>query len=433
MNRRNESTIRRSLLYDEATGLPGHLLTLELLDRLISLAHRNDRVVALLELGVYGKSGAPTGSPCDSVFRRLAGILKATIRNSDFIGVDEDRNFVIVFADLFSPGDANKVVTRLIQRLRREMAEDLGTLTLAGGISLCPIDGTDTESLLQKARNAHRSAIRNKTIVAFASQQISQSILEQTVLEERLLQALDTGELGVRYRIQYGLTSNRAEGIEALLYWRHPEFGMISSSALVTLAEDLGLSVKLGTFVLEHAIAHHHIWSGNPADSLDLLVYLPASSFIDRRFLDIVHRVLAEMDIPPGRLSLGFPEWSILQNPEKSSQVLPAFADLGVRLSVFGFGGGYTSLAGLVLYPVDSITLDSTVVRNGITDLRARRMLEAIMAASTRLNCPVIASGVQTTEQAEWLRDLGCTRAQGPLFGPPVEGEALALQLSGPY
>ena len=205
---------------------------------------------------------------------------------------------------------------------------------------------------------------------------------------------------------------------------------MISPGALVGLAEDLGLSIRVGTFVLEQALLAYGKWTRNSDSSLELLIYTPAPSFIDQRFVSIVTSVLDNAPLAPERLSLGLPESSILQNPEKSSTVLAAFADLGIKLSVFGFGAGHASLTALILYPLHRLTLDSTLVRNGLSDTRARLLVETTMAAAKKLGKPVTASGLQTEEQAAWLRSLGCSRAQGPLFGSPVTAEEIGELLN---
>lgn len=160
-----------------------------------------------------------------------------------------------------------------------------------------------------------------------------------------------------------------------------------------------------------------------------MLIYLPAPGFINQRFVNILREVLAESPVAPNTLLLGLSESSILQSPEKSASVLAAFTEMGIGLSLFGFGSGHASLAGLILYPIDTLTLDSALVRSGLLDDRARLMVETTMAVAQKLERRVTASGVQTPEQAAWLRSLGCNRAQGPLFGRPVAAEEIGRLL----
>jgi len=436
MIRSTETRPRYPALYHTPTGFPNSLLTRELLVRWIALAQRSDRIVAVLDLKLLAAGEPDTGSAAgtmERIIQVVATTLRGTIRHSDFGGISEDGSFVVTFGNLFSPGDANKVVTRLMRELRRRTVNEFEQAHLVGGISLYPVDGADADSLLLSAREARDAAARKNTLFEFASQRISQNIVQHTILEDRLLQAVDSGELKVRYRPQYGLASNRIESIEALVYWQHPELGMISPGALVGLAEDLGLSLKVGTFVLGQAVANHHKWIQEIGNTVELLIYTPTQSFVDRRFVDIVDQLLIDCPAAADSLWLGLSESSILQNPEKSAGVLAAFTDIGVRLSVFGFGAGHSSLAGLVLYPLHGLTLDSTLIRNGLSDDRARLMVETAMAAAQKLELPVTASGLQTLAQADWLRSLGCSRAQGPLFGPPVTaGEIGELLRSEP-
>lgn len=421
-----------SALYDAATGLPNIALTRELLRRWIALAQRHDRIVALLDLKQMGKRQAAPEPSADGLaqqFRMISAVLQNTIRHSDFCGLSEDGSWLITFGGLFSPGDAYRVVNRLLRELRKQTPLEWDEPNLVGGISLYPVDGGDADSLMRRARKARDAASRSNTPFEFSSQRISQNIVQHTVLEDRLLQALNSGELLVRYRPQYGLISQRMESIEALVFWQHPELGMISPGQLVGLAEDLGLSITIGTFVLEQAMESQQKWRRQSRNPLELLVYLPAPSFIDRRFVEIVRNLLKSAELEPGTLSLGLSESSILQNPEKSSAVLAAFADSSVRLSVFGFGAGHSSLAGLILYPIHSLTLDSTLARSGLTDKRARLLVETSLAAANKLGLTVTAAGLQRKEQAEWLKALGCNRAQGPLFGQPVSADAIGKML----
>jgi len=429
VNQSIDTDLRHPALYDNVTGLPTTLLTRELLQRWITLAQRSDRIVAVLDLKIDQGDETDRINTAEAVSRHLSSVsetIQSTIRHSDFSGIDDDGAFIVTFGNLFSPGDANKVVTRLVRELRKRDTVESGKPKLAIGVSLYPVDGTDADALLNSARKARDLVALGNTVFEFASPQISQSIVEHTVLEERLLQALDTGEVKINYRPNYGLASKRIESIEALVYWQHPEFGVISPGALVALSEDLGLSIKVGTFVLEQAVADYREWSRNLDKSIELLIYAPAPSFIDRRFVSIVQSILTGSSVAPHSLSLGLSESSILRSPEKSADVLTAFADIGIRLSVFGFGAGHSSLAGLILYPIHSLTLDSTLVRNGLSDKRALLMMETAMAAADKLDLAVTASGVQTEEQFEWLRSLGCSRAQGPLFGSPISAEKIS-------
>ena len=436
MNQRSDPPPSHPMLYDAATGLPNILLTRELLQRWIALAQRSDRIVAVLNLKLLTADTPAPESTANALSRHLPMLVEALrhkVRHSDFGGISEDGALIITFGNLFSPGDANRVVTRLLRELRRRIAMEPGESGLSGGVSLYPVDGTDVDSLLICARKARDKATLNNAYFEFYSPQISHNIVQHTVLEDRLLQAIEYGELTVRYRPQYGLTSNRVEGIEALVHWQHPELGMISPGALVALAEDLGLSIKIGTFVLEQAVACHSEWSRGTGHQVELLIYLPAPGFIDRHFVGILREVLTKYPVVQNSLSLGLFESNILQRPERSAGILAALTEMGVRLSVFGFGAGHCSLAGLILYPLHSLTLDSTLVRNGLLDARARLMVETIMAAAQKLQRPITASGVQTRQQADWLRSLGCSRAQGPLFGPPVTaGEIGPLLEAGP-
>jgi len=419
-------------LYDAATGLPNMLLTRELLQRWIALAQRNDRIVAVLDLKLIDNPPPEAAAEADSLpqqFQMISAALQNSIRHSDFCGLSDDASFIITFGGLFSPGDTYRVVNRLLRELRKQTPLEWDEPNLVGGISLYPVDGSDANSLILHAREARDIASRGNTHFEFFSHQISQNIVQHTVLEDRLLQALSSGELQVRYRPQYGLESRRIESIEALIFWQHPEHGLISPGQLVTLAEDLGLSITIGTFVLEQAIESQHMWRRQSGNALELLVYLPAPSFIDRRFVEIVRNLQDESELEPGTLSLGLSESSILQNPEKSSAVLAAFADSGVRLSVFGFGAGHSALAGLILYPIHSLTLDSVLTRNGLADPRARLLVETALAAADKLGLPVTAAGLQREEQARWLKALGCNRAQGPLFGQPVSADAIGKLL----
>ncbi|MCB1829466.1 MAG: GGDEF domain-containing protein [Chromatiaceae bacterium] len=429
MNQSTAAGPRHPALYDATTGLPNILLTRELLNRWISLAQRSDRIVAVLDLKVLAVEEGESRTE-QRKFQAVTAALQSIIRHSDFSGISEQGTFIVTFGNLFSPGDANRVVTRLMRELRRRTPLEFDEPILTGGISLYPADGTDADSLLLNARSARDAAARKGTGFEFYSQRISQNIVQYTILEDRLLQAVSTGELVARYRPHYRMEGKQIESVEALVYWQHPELGMISPGALVGLAEDLGLSIRVGTFVLEQALLAYGKWTRNSDSSLELLIYTPAPSFIDQRFVSIVTSVLDNAPLAPERLSLGLPESSILQNPEKSSTVLAAFAELGIKLSVFGFGAGHASLTALILYPLHRLTLDSTLVRNGLSDTRARLLVETTMAAAKKLGKPVTASGLQTEEQAAWLRSLGCSRAQGPLFGSPVTAEEIGELLN---
>jgi EAL domain-containing protein (putative c-di-GMP-specific phosphodiesterase class I) len=255
---------------------------------------------------------------------------------------------------------------------------------------------------------------------------MNDAAVERLELENGLRQAVARGEFRLHYQPQIDLASNEVVGVEALVRWQHPDLGLVPPLKFITLAEETGLIVPIGKWVLAAACAQHVAWLRQGLPPVAVAVNLSLRQFADPQLLGDIAAALRESGMPAGMLELEITESMVMQNPDRVVQLLRAIKEMGVRLAIDDFGTGYSSLAQLKRFPIDTLKIDRSFIRDIPQDVEDKAITEAIIAMARTLGLIVIAEGVETAAQQAFLREHGCDQMQGYFFSKPVEAGKFA-------
>ncbi|MBI3779366.1 MAG: EAL domain-containing protein [Gammaproteobacteria bacterium] len=422
--------------HDELTDLPNRALLLDRLKQATIEARRHGRQLAVIGLNidrfkfVNETHGHEAG---DAVLKAAAERLATCVRPGDTVARLGGDEFAIALADLAHADD----VTRVLQKIMAcadtpfSVAGNDLFITVSVGVALFPLDGEDPETLLKNAAVAMHQA---KTHgggggYQFYSAQMASLAAEHLALESGLRRALERKEFVLHYQPQVNLHTGAVTGMEALIRWNHPEQGMISPARFIPLAEETGLIVPIGEWVLETACAQIRVWEDAGQPPLRVAVNISAQHFKQPGLDETIRRILQETGVDPRRLDIELTESALAQNPETISGVLNNLERLGVQISIDDFGTGYSSLSYLKRFPVDVLKIDQSFVRDITTDPDDAAIVMAIIGMAHALGIQTIAEGVETKEQLEFLRKHGCEAMQGYYFSKPLPAADVAALL----
>ncbi len=441
--KRAQAELAHQALHDPLTGLPNRLLFLDRLE--VALAHlgRRDGAVAVLFLDldrfklINDSHGHEVG---DQVLMEMAGRLRGLLRPSDTLSRFGGDEFTILCEGVSDDEDAIAVAERIADALAEPvpLADREVFLSASIGIALGRDRAMSAGALLRDADAAMYGAKeRGRSRYAIFDGAMRLRGAERLETETSLRRAIERGELRVHYQPEVDLATGRAVGVEALVRWAHPERGLVAPGEFIPVAEDTGLIVPIGEWVLREACRQAHEWQGRFGDEpLRMAVNLSGRQLADANLHDAVAGALADADLPPDLLCLEITESAVTEDPTRARVTLRALKQLGVRLAIDDFGVGFSSLSQIrQLPPADEIKID----RSFISGLGRNREDEAIIASvislAQSLEGETIGEGVETAEQADRLRDLGCDHAQGFHFarpGPAAEvGKLLAAAAFG--
>jgi EAL domain-containing protein (putative c-di-GMP-specific phosphodiesterase class I) len=300
-------------------------------------------------------------------------------------------------------------------------------VTTSIGIAMFPADGEDEPTLMKNADIAMYFAKKEgKNNFQFYSNELKAQSLERLVLETNLRSALDNNELRLEYQAQINLKSQSICGVEALLRWDNPDLGSVPPGQFIPVAEETGLIVPIGRWVLMTACEQAMAWQRQGLPHVCMAVNLSARQFASNEILEHIAEVLDQTGLQPELLELEITEGMVMQDPERAVKRLTAIKQMGVRLAIDDFGTGYSSLGQIKNFPVDTLKVDRSFIRDLPAYTEDRAITEAIIAMAHTLSLTVIAEGVETIEQAEYLRDHACDEMQGFYFSRPIRPEDFA-------
>lgn len=436
---RAEQRTRYLARHDTLTGLPNRQQATEQLAQALARARRNGSHTAVLVLDldkfkrVNDCFGPASG---DQLLRQVAERLQRCLRAEDAVlqlETDDDPGcvarvggdeFALLVADLAQARDAAKVAVRVLEALRRPIELDGQELVVTAsiGISVFPVDGTDASTLLVNADSAmsHAKADGGDGFT-FYNKPMNASALERLSLEADLRHGLERGEFVLHFQPQLDLAGQRMMGAEALLRWRHPTQGMVSPLSFIPLAEESGLIVPIGEWALYEACRQACSWPEVPGQApLRVAVNLSARQFRQFALVDQVAGALAASGLAAERLELEITESCLMQDVDLAIAILDRLRRLGCRVSVDDFGTGYSSLAYLKRFPIDALKVDRFFIRGLPGDSQDAAIIAAVMGMARGLHLEVVAEGVETSEQMDWLMRQGCDVAQGYLIAKPL-------------
>lgn len=412
--------------YDSLTTLPNRSMFSALLNQAISLALRDGKELAVLfvDLDRFKNINDTLGHEAgDLLLQEVGKRLKSCLRESDTVARLGGDEFVVLLPAL--PDTANiAVVAHKILVATSKSFVALGQefrVTASIGISIYPKDGGDEQSLMKNADIAMYQAKENgKNHFEFYSVQMNTHSFERLALESSLRRALEQNEFELYYQPKIDARSGGIVGMEALLRWQHPELGMVSPVKFIPIAEETGLIVPIGKWVLRTACRQNVAWHKRGLPHLNMAINVSGRQFLDEDLLHDVTSILEETGMSPNLLELEITESTLMHDVDKAIRTLKAFRDLGVRLAIDDFGTGYSSLSNLKRFPVDTIKIDGSFIRELATHAEDRGIAEAIITMGKTLSLTVVAECVETKAQADFLRERACDEFQGYYFSKPV-------------
>ncbi len=425
-----EAKIKHQALHDLLTDLPNRVLFNERLDDALKQASISDEQLAVcfLDLDRFKTINDTLGHAIgDQLLQSVSARLTQSLREGDIIARWGGDEFTILLPKIRDVKDAANIQERILTALRPVFDIENHHLHISAsiGIALYPVDGEDAETLIKHADVAlygAKSQGRNK--FQFYNSAINPQATELLVLENSLYHALERHEFSVFYQPQVNITTNKISKMEALLRWQHPELGLISPAKFIPLAEETGLIVPIGEWVLRNACSQTKYWQNNLAlPSLSVAVNLSARQFQQPNLVELIKQILTETELAPECLELEITETIAMQNIELTIDILNQLSQMGVSISIDDFGTGYCSLSYLKNFPIHTLKIDRSFVRDLTTNSRDAAITTAIIALAHGLNLAVVAEGVETEEQCNVLKNLNCELMQGYLFSCAVSAE----------
>jgi diguanylate cyclase (GGDEF)-like protein len=429
---------RHLVTHDPLTGLANRLLFRDRLSQAIASAQRSGEKIAVLFLDldrfktINDSLGHSTG---DQFLRAVGRRLTGCLRRSDTIARVGGDEFAVLLRNLANELDA----ARLAEKLLRTLSESIllrgrRYFTSASiGIAIYPEDAWESDELVKCADTAmYHAKERGRNRFEFFKADMNRAALKRLTLEHRLRTALERNEFMLHYQPQIDVASRSIIGAEALVRWKHPELGTVSPGEFLPLAEETGLILAIGEWVLRTACRQNRIWQS--AGLADFRVAVNASSlqFREIGFATVVRSALQESGIDPGALELEITESGLMEDAETTTQTLHELKRLGVRLSVDDFGTGYSALAYLKRLPVDALKVDQSFVQGVMEDPADATIVSTIIAVAQGLGLDCIGEGVETRDQMEFLVSRGCQRMQGNLFAQALPVDSFEARLKAP-
>jgi diguanylate cyclase (GGDEF)-like protein/PAS domain S-box-containing protein len=421
-----EDRIQHLATHDALTGLPNRVMFSHLLTTAIPVAERYQRGLGVLFIDldrfkfINDSLGHEAG---DTLLKKIATRFKKVLRASDVVARLGGDEFVVLIQDMADAEQAAAVARKIISAVIKPvllMGREC-RVTASIGIALYPHNGQDEQTLMKNADIAmYFAKEEGKNNFQFYSTDIKSQSLERLTLESNLRRAQENNEFSLHYQAKLDLASRTITGVEALLRWDNPELGSVPPNRFIPAAEETGLIVSIGKWVLKTACAQNMTWQRAGLPPVRMAVNLSVRQFGDTHLLNDIADILRETGMPAELLELEITEGMVIHNPVHALKLLTAIKQMGVRLAIDDFGTGYSSLGQLKNFPIDTLKVDRSFIRDIATNAEDKAITEAIIAMGKTLSLTVVAEGVETMEQEAFLREHACTEMQGYYFSRPV-------------
>jgi diguanylate cyclase (GGDEF)-like protein/PAS domain S-box-containing protein len=428
-------TLQKLAHHDALTGLPNRLLFLDRLQQAIRKVRRTSTQLAVLfiDLDRFKQINDSMGHAMgDAVLKMIARRLQDCLREDDVVARLGGDEFTIIMDSLHNARHATTMaqkVIRAVQRPVKHLGHEL-YVSASVGISLYPQDGEDADVLLRNADAAmYKSKGEGLNSFQFYTANMTELAFERVLMESHLRRALENEEFFLYYQPQVDLCTNRQAGLEALVRWQHPELGQLLPAKFITLAEDTGLILPLGEWVLRTACRQMASWCRDGLYPGRVAVNLTENQLNSDSFLQTIEQILEESGCQPEWLELEITEGVIMRQHERSFRILQQLRGLGIKLVIDDFGTGYSSLAYLKRLQVSKLKIDRSFVRSIPEDHSDNAIARAVIAMGHSLGLRVIAEGVENSGQMTFLREAGCDEVQGYLYGQPLSADQITERL----
>ena len=421
--------------HDVLTELPNRLLLQDRLSQAIELARRQDGQLAVMFLDldrfkhINDSLGHAVG---DQLLQAVARCLLGCVRHSDTVSRPGGDEFVLLLTHIERAEDAASAAQKILVALALPHVIDGHDLhiTVSIGISIYPDDGADVATLMKCADTAMYHAKEDgRDNYAFFRPDMNARAVQRQAIEASLRRALERQEFVLHYQPKINLQSGALVGVEALIRWQHPQQGLLPPSQFVSIAEDCGLILPIGRWVLHEACRQARAWQQAGLASITVAVNTSALEFRAKDFLEDIRATLARTGLEPRYLELELTESVLMRDADATNAVLRALSDLGVKLAVDDFGTGYSSLSYLRQFPIDTLKIDRSFVSQMGSNPDDATIVTAVISLGQALNKRVIAEGVETREQFAFLLDQHCDEGQGFYFGLPLAAAQIATLL----
>jgi diguanylate cyclase (GGDEF)-like protein len=412
--------------FDSLTGLPNRHLFHDRLMHTMTQATRSRRPMALLFIDldrfklVNDTQGHRAG---DMLLKQAAERLIGCVRASDTVGRFGGDEFGAIVSDLVKPGDASVVAEKVIDALARpfELDGHETFISASVGITLFPGDGADASALIMNADAAmYRAKEQGRNNYQYFTREMNERAVERVRMEAAMRRAIERREFLLHYQPKVDLRTGAVCGLEALLRWRHPEHGLVSPSEFIPVLEDTGLIVRVGEWVMQAVCEQIAAWRSAGVEPPPVAINLSARQFQQKDLEPTVRRILRSTGTPPALIELELTESMLMKDPEAAAQTLQGLRDAGVKLSVDDFGTGYSSLAYLKRFPIDALKIDRAFIRDVTVDPDDAAITLAIISLAHSMKLKVVAEGVETKDQLDFLAAQDCDQMQGFYFARPL-------------
>jgi diguanylate cyclase (GGDEF)-like protein/PAS domain S-box-containing protein len=440
-NRLAEEKIHQLARYDSLTGLPNRNMFLSELERALTRAQLRSSHVGLLYIdldrfkNINDSLGHQAG---DELLVIVAERLKGLLRHSDLVARLGGDEYVVLIDGLsqVTPHSAglSDIARKVLQAINLPILLQGRTYRISGSIGIAeyPEDASDSATLLKNADSAmYLAKAQGKNNYQFYTAHLSQKAANLFSLESDLRAAIESDELILHFQPKINLEDKKLRGVEALIRWHHPQKGLLMPGAFIELAEESGLIVPMGRWVMNAACRQVRAWIDEGLGMIPCAINISARQFSDDLLITDVESALKQYQLPPSALEVEITESVLMADPDHANQLLDRLFKMGIEISIDDFGTGYSSLAYLKRFPAHTVKIDRSFIKGLPDDKDDMAITQAVIAMSKSLGLSVVAEGVETQEQQTYLNGVGCTEAQGYFIGRPMPNEKFVEWLKG--
>ena len=423
------------LYYDHLTELPERIFINEILNKMISHAKRHQKICAILLININGfhqfqQNNLEIGN---QVLEKVAHCFKKTLRGEDILARTDTDGFIVLLNDIAKPKFASRVADKLLQALSRPITVGNQDMILSASIGICiyPDDGQALEELLKNADQAVTQARQaGGNNYQFFTQSLNEEAQNFLQLESAFRKAMQNRELVLYYQPKYQLKTGAVNGVEALVRWVHAELGHIDPNTIISLADDTGQSMQLTTWALQEACQTNKYWQNEGYKHISVAVNLSAKQLYHKDLISILKNSLENSQLNPSNLEIEISESAVMKDIAISETILNELKKLGLQLTLDHFGTGYTSIIHLKRFPISAVKLDRGFIKGIPNNANDLAIIKALISLAHALGLQVIAEGVETAEQVEYLALYNCDIVQGYFLSHPLPADKAMNQLT---